>query len=149
MAEQIYKKFSDEQVKDLMQRYLNKELKCEHIQTVLNIGRSRFFELVKLYRKNPDQFPVAHKQHRCTHSINSGIERNIIEELKISKKLINRKDTPIRSHNYSFIKNELKKRYKQSVSLPTIITRAKEHGFYINRSKKAKRKPLAIYRDVL
>ena len=39
MAEQIHKKFSDEQVKDLMQRYLNKELKREHIQTVLNIGR--------------------------------------------------------------------------------------------------------------
>lgn len=81
MAEQIHKKFSNEQVKDLMQRYLNKELKREHIQTVLNIGRSRFFELVKLYR-------IAYKRHRRTRSINSGIEHNIIEELKISKKLI-------------------------------------------------------------
>jgi len=138
MAEQIHKKFSNEQVKDLMQRYLNKELKREHIQTVLNTGRSRFFELVKLYRKDPNQFSIAYKRHQCTRSIDSGIEHNIIEELKISKKLIDRKDTPIRSYNYSFIKNELKKRYKQTVSLPTIITRAKEHGFYINRSKKTK-----------
>lgn len=138
MAEQIHKKFSDEQVKDLMQRYLNKELKREHIQGVLNIGRSRFFELAKLYRENPGKFSISYQRHQRTRFIDSEIEYNIIEELKISKKLIDRKDTPIRSYNYSFIKNELKKRYKQSISLPTIITRAKEYGFYINRSKKTK-----------
>lgn len=93
MAEQIHNKFSNEQVKDLMQRHLNKELKREHIQTVLNIGRSRFFELVKSYRKDPEQFSIAYKRHQRTRSIDSGIEHNIIEELKISKKLIDRRDT--------------------------------------------------------
>jgi len=138
MAKQIHKNFSDEQVKDLMQRYLNKELKREHIQTLLKIGRSRFFELIKFYRYNPAQFSVSYKRNKATRSIDPNVENNIIEELKIGKKLIDRKDTPIRSYNYSFIKKELKKRYKQTVSLPTIIARAKEHGFYIQQSKKAK-----------
>lgn len=138
MAEQIHKKFSDEQIKDLIQRYLNKELKREHIQTVLNIGRSRFFELVKLYRENPSCFSIAYQRKERTRSIDPILENNIIKELEISKKLIDRKDTPIRSYNYSFVKKELKKRYKQVVSLPTIIDRAKKHGFYIKRSKRTK-----------
>jgi len=138
MAKQIHKKFNNEQVKDLIQRYLNKELKREHIQTVLNIGRSRFFELVKLYRESPSQFSIAYQRSQQTRSIDPTLENNIIKELEISKKLIDRKDTPIRSYNYSFVKKELKKRYKQVVSLPTIIDRAKKHGFYIQRSKKTK-----------
>lgn len=138
MAKQIHKKFSDEQIKDLMQRYLNKELKRQHIQEVLGIGQTRFFALVKSYRKNPLEFSIQYKRHQATRSINPAIEKNIITELQFGKELINNKATPIRSYNYSFIKNELKKRYKQTVSLPTIISRAKQHGFYIQRSKKSK-----------
>lgn len=138
MAGQIHKKFSDEQIKDLMKRYLNKELKREHIQEILGIGQTRFFALVKSYRKNPLEFSIQYKRHKTTRSISPAIEKNILTELQFGKELIDNKEAPIWSYNYSFIKNELKKRYKQSVSLPTIITRAKEHGFYINRAKKTK-----------
>lgn len=138
MAKQIHKKFTDEQVTDLMKRYLNKELKREHIQEVMNIGKTRFFALVKSYRKNPSEFSIQYKRHQATRSINPTIEKNIITELQFGKELIDNKNAPIWSYNYSFIKNEIKKRYKQTVSLPTIITRAKEHGFYIQRSKKTK-----------
>lgn len=138
MAKQIHKKFSDEQIKDLMQRYLNKELKRQHIQEVLGIGQTRFFALIKSYRQNPLEFSIQYKRHQATRSINPAIEKNIITELQFGKELINNKAAPIWSYNYSFIKNELKKRYKQTVSLPTIISRAKQHGFYIQRSKKSK-----------
>jgi len=135
---QLHKKFTDEQVKDLMKRYLNKELKREHIQQVLSIGQTRFFALVKRYRQAPSEFSVQYKRHQATRSISPAIEKNILTELKFGKELIDDKDIPIRSYNYSFIKNELKKRYKQTVSLPTIIARAKQHGFYIQRSKRTK-----------
>ena len=36
---QVYKKFSDSQVKEMIARYLAKEIKREHIQTVLDIKR--------------------------------------------------------------------------------------------------------------
>ena len=138
MAEQIHKKFTDEQVKDLMQRYLNGEIKREHVQAVLKIGKTRFFALIKTYRDDPDNFTVAYQRAKRTRSIDPKVEMNILKELNATKKFIDNKDMPIWSYNYSFIKNDLENRYHQQVSLPTIINRAKKQGFYIHRSKKTK-----------
>lgn len=138
MAEQIHKKFTDEQVKDIMQRYLNGELKRQHIQEVLNIGPTRFFALLKRYRENPTTFTVEYKRSGRTRSIDPKIEKNILKELKTTKTFIDNKDMPIWSYNYSFIKKELENCHRQKVALQTIINRAKQHGFYINRSKTTK-----------
>lgn len=135
---QLHKRFTDEQVKELMKRYLNKELKREHIQQMLQIGRRRFFKLLIEYRKNPDIFSIQYKRNKATRSISLKVEHNIIKELKATKEFIDNKDMPIWSYNYSFIKNDLKSRYNQKVSLSTIISRAKKHGFYIARCKKRK-----------
>ena len=133
---QLHKKFTDEQVKDLMKRYSNVEIKREHVQTVLNIGKSRFFSLLNLYRKDPVAFSIAYKRTKATRIIAEPIEHNILKELVVAKKFIDNKDMPIWSYNYSFIKNELEKRYRQQVSVPTIIAKAKKYGFYIGKPKK-------------
>ena len=138
MAEQIHKKFTDEQVKDLMQRYLNGELQRQHIQEVLSIGPTRFFALLKGYRENPATFTVQYKRSGATRTIDPEIETNILKELKATKNFIDNKDMPIWSYNYSFIKNDLESRHGQKVALQTVINRAKEYGFYINRSQKTK-----------
>jgi len=135
---QLHKKFTDEQVKDLMKRYSQGEIKRAHVQTVLNIGKSRFFGLLNLYRKDPAGFSIAYKRAKATRLIPAQIEQNIIKELAVAKKFIDNKETPIYSYNYSFIKNDLEKRYKQKVSVPTIIARAKKHGFYLGKHKKHK-----------
>lgn len=41
---QLHKRFTDQQVKELMQRYSKKELKREHIQQMLQIKRRQFFK---------------------------------------------------------------------------------------------------------
>ena len=138
MAEQIHKKFTDEQVKDLMQRYLNGELKRQHVQEILNIGPTRFFALLKKYRENPEGFTLAYRRSGKTRSIDPKIEKNILKELKTTKTFIDNKDMPIWSYNYSFIKKELENQHQQKVALQTIINRAKQQGFYINRSKTTK-----------
>lgn len=138
MAEQIHKNFTDEQIKDLMQRYLNGEIKREHIQTILKIGKSRFFSLLAHYRQDPQSFSIGYKRTKRTRAIDPKIEKNILKELKTTKEFIDNKDMPIWSYNYSFIKNELESHRGQKVALQTIINRAKQHGFYINRSKKTK-----------
>ncbi len=43
MAKQIHQKFTTEQVKDLMQRYIEKKIERKYIQEVLGIKRRRFF----------------------------------------------------------------------------------------------------------
>jgi len=56
--------------------------------------------------------------------------------LSIEKKIIQNKEVPLTSYNYSYIKDRLRKRYRQKVSLTTIIRRAKRHGFYLKKPQR-------------
>ena len=53
----------------------------------------------------------------------------------MEKKLIQDPDTPIRSYNYSYIRDRIVNDYHQKVSLPTIISRSNDMGYC--RKKKA------------
>ena len=53
MANQIHKKFTDEQVKNLTNRYVKGEIRREDIERLLGIAKSRFFILLKKYREQP------------------------------------------------------------------------------------------------
>lgn len=134
---QLHKNFTDEQVKELMERYLNKEIERKYIQGILGIKKARFFILIKNYRENPDSFSIQYSRKNPTRSIPQPIENNIIKELAIDKKIIENKDVPLKRYNYSYIQDRLKTKYKQKVSLPTIINRAKENDFYLGKPKKA------------
>ena len=53
MAPQLHKRFSDEQIKSLLERYLSKDIGINYLLEILGIKRSRFFELLKAYRDDP------------------------------------------------------------------------------------------------
>ena len=129
---QLHKHFSSEQVRDLIVRYLNQELKTNYLLEILGIGRRRFFELVALFRTHPKDFSIVSKR-QAHHKINPSIEKNILKELAIDKKAIGDKDIPLWSYNYSYVKERLQTQHKQNVSLPTIIDRARQHGFYLKK----------------
>jgi hypothetical protein len=136
MAEQLHKKFVDGQIKSLLERYLSDEIEIVYILEILGIGRSRFFELLKEYRENPDNFSIAYGRKEATRKITKETDDNIIKELTIEKKLIENKEIPTRHYNYSYVKEELRRKYRQKVSLPTIISRAKKHNFYLPRPER-------------
>ncbi|MFA5430887.1 MAG: hypothetical protein WC329_07000 [Candidatus Omnitrophota bacterium] len=138
MAKHIHKRFTNEQVKDLMKRYEAGEVSRVNIETILEIGKSRFFTLIKAYRDNPESFDTRYNRRNPTRCITQKVEKRIIQELNASQKLINAKNVPIGRHNYSFIRQTLHEKDNQSVALSTIIKRAKEHGFYIPRKKTSK-----------
>ena len=133
---QLHKKFTDSQVKELMDRYLKKEIERKYIQEILGIGKARFFALVKDYRRNPYGFSIQYTR-KTKARIPKSIECNIMEELKIDSELIKDKNVPLKSYNYSYVKDRLEKRYNQKVSLPTIIDRAKKNDFYLKKPKRA------------
>lgn len=135
---QLHKKFTDGQVKELLQRYLNKELKSEHIQQMLRIKRRQFFKLLKEYRQNPQIFSIRYTRIAKTRILDSKIEKNILKELKATKAFIDDKDFPIKFYNYTFIKKDLEANHHQKVALSTIISHAKKNGFYITRHKEYK-----------
>jgi len=136
VMKQLHKKFTDCQVKDLMERYLKKKIERKDIQKVLGIKKTRFFALIKRFKDDSENFSVSYFRNTPTRVISKAIETNIIKELKIEKDLIKAKDVPIRCYNYSCIKDILENDYNQKVSLSTIINRAKANGFYLTRPKR-------------
>jgi len=136
MAKQLHKRFPDEQVKSLLERYLSKEIESSYILDILSIKRRRFFELVKRYREDPENFSISYRREKSTRTISKEIEENIIKELSIEKSLIENRDMPIKFYNYSYVKDQLWNKYRQRVSLPTIIDRAKKNNFHFPRPKK-------------
>jgi len=136
MVQQLHKRFSDDQIKDLIRRYLKQEIARSYIQEILGIKRRRFCLLVKQYRANPDTFTVRYQRKTKPRAIAPSIEKNIITELTIDKRLIENKAVPLKRYNYSYVKTRLETEYHQKVSLPTIIKRAKEYGFYLKKKQK-------------
>jgi len=133
---QLHKKFEDRQVKELICRYLAKEIERSYIQEILGIKRRRFCQLVREYRNDPDSFSIEYKRKDATRKISKDIEDSIMKELEIEKQLIADPEVPLRSYNYSYIKDRLLSVYGQKVSTPTIIDRAKRGGFYQKKSKR-------------
>jgi len=119
-----------------MKRYLNHEIERKYIQAMLGVKKAHFFRLLKRYRANPSKFSIRYIRHTPTHLIDPQIEQNILKELAIDKKMIQNKHVPLKSYNYSYVKNRLKTNYQQDVSLPTIIDRAKKNSFYLKERKR-------------
>jgi len=136
MSEQLHKNFTDKQVKLLLKSYVDKEIKINYILSILGIKRSRFFELLARYKKDPDNFSIQYNRKTINRKIDKAIEINIIKELNREKDLIEAKGVPIKCYNYSYIKDILVNDYNQRVSLSTIINRAKGNGFYLTKPKR-------------
>jgi len=132
---QIHKRFTSDQVKELLERYLKKEVERSYIQEILAIQKRRFFTLVNQYREDPKHFSIQY-QRTTPARISLEVEQNLFRELAIEKGIIQDKEIPLKSYNYSFIKDHLRKKYRQKVSLTTVIRRAKKHGFYLKKPKR-------------
>lgn len=136
MAKHLHKKFPDEQVTSLLQKYITHEIELSYILGILGIKRRRFFYLLKKYRENPEHFSISYQRKKSPRRISQAIEKNILKELSIEKRLIEDKNMPIRTYNYSYIRDQLWSKYRQKVSVPTIIDRAKKNHFYFPRPKR-------------
>lgn len=145
MPTQIHKRFTTEQVKELLQKYLNKEIKRKYLQEILGIGKSRLFKLLQAFRNNSKDFSVEYHRSSEAKRIAPQIQTNILKELAIDKKAIQNKDIPLYRYNYSYVQKRLEKQYGQSAALSTVIEYAKDNGFYLPK----RNKPKAHDREVL
>ena len=74
----LHRRFTHSQVKELLERYLRKEVQRDYIQQILGIKKRRFFALVKRYRKSPEGFSAQYNRKSKTRAISKSIEENII-----------------------------------------------------------------------
>jgi hypothetical protein len=129
---QLHKRFENEQVKQMLQRYLRNGIERNYIQTMLGVGKTRFFQLLEAYRSDPDRFSIQYQRKASAHhKIAPEVERNILKELAIDQKAIQDKNVPLKRYNYSYVRDRLETQYHQSAALSTIIAKAKKNGFYI------------------
>jgi len=129
MTEQVHKRLIDEQVKMILDRFMKKELQSEQAMGLLGLKRSQFFEWVKKYRESKETFTIQYHREGKAREIHPKVESKILQELKVEKGLIEDPTLPIRYYNYSYIRDQLRKKYQYQVSLPTIIDRAKKTIF--------------------
>jgi len=128
---QLHKRLSDEQVRAILAKYADNQITPQEAIRYLEIGRTRFYELVQNYRDNPSDFSIAYQRSVPTRRLEPAIEKNILKELKTEKEqIIDNPDVPTKQYNYSYIRNLLQQDYGQVVSVPTIINRAKEHHYW-------------------
>ncbi len=137
MHKQLHKRFATSQVKAILEKYLRKEIGAKDAIAYLELGRTHFYNLVRDYQKDPISFSIAYVRSTPTRLLNSTIEDNILEELKIEKeKIIDNPHVPTKHYNYSYIRSILKEKYGQRPSVSTIIDRAKKHGYWKKKSPK-------------
>ncbi len=129
MSRQLHNRLSDEQVEAILSKYLRGELSASQAQDMLGLSRSQFFAWVKRYKEGGRDFSVEYSRTGHNHKIDDDLEKAIVKELKMEKALIDDPAMPVRFYNYSFIRDQLKKKHKRTVSLPTIIDRAKKGAF--------------------
>jgi hypothetical protein len=129
MPKQIHKRFSSDEVKDVLGRYVRREVGVEQAYALLKISRRRFFDLLGVYRKNPEAFQVEYQRKGANRKLAKKVDQKIVGELKKEARLIEDKDNPIRDFNYSFIREILAEKHHVQVSLSTVIDRAKKMGF--------------------
>ena len=130
---QLHKRLSDDQVYAFFQSYCQGALSRAEIQEVLEIGKTRFFALLRVFREDPKNFTIAYNR-KTPAKLSSQAESKIKKALLREKKIVEDPDLPISGYNYTAIHDRLKKEGVQ-VSVPTIINRAKQLNCHKPRKK--------------
>jgi hypothetical protein len=132
--DQIHKRFTVEQVKVLLQSYLQGTIARTEVEEVLQINKTRFFSLLKEYRRDPAAFSIAYERTTPAR-LSADVEATIAAELLREKALVEDPELPISSYNYLAMQDRLKKK-GITVSATTITKRAKALGCYQPRPRK-------------
>ena len=105
---QLHKRFTDDQVKVLLNGYCKGLLPRAEAQGVLGVGKSRFFALLEEYRDAPDALPVAYKRHASSR-LPTGVEMEIERELRREKAIVDDRHLPMSGYNHSALRDRLSK----------------------------------------
>lgn len=136
---QLHNRLNTEQVKDILKKYFEKQIKAKQARVYLGLKKSQFFTLAGKYEKDPNGFTIEYGRRKPTRRLKEAVKETILKELEIEKKIILNPAIPTRWYNYSYVKQILETDHNQHVSLPTIISLAKQHGYYKEKRKSDKK----------
>jgi transposase len=133
---QLHKRLSVEQISAILDQYIRGQMKSREARLKLGLGKTRFFSLLRRYEKEGKDFKATADTEHTRNKISEDAEKCILKELEEEKKLITNKNITIDHYNYSAVRDVLRDKHKVTVSVPTIISRAKENGFYLPRPER-------------
>ncbi len=131
---QIHRRFSDEQVKVLLQSYCQRKITRSDLQDMLGIEKSRFFALWRAYRQDPHNFSITYRRTTPAR-LSAKVETEIQTALLREKQIVEDPNLPISDYNYTALRDRLKNKGIE-VSVTTIIDRAKKLNCYKARKKR-------------
>lgn len=129
----MHKRLSDERVRVILEGYENGTVSLEEALNLVGVKRSRWFLLVKQYRKSPETFSLVY-QRKTPPRIDQSTEIAIKKALDEEQALITNPDIPITTINYSALEDRLE-RLNIIVSRPTLVERAKQYEYYQPKKK--------------
>jgi hypothetical protein len=103
---QIHRRFTDEQVKVLFQKYCQVQLARIYLQELLGIGKPRFFVLLKAYRQDPEGFAIAYRRS-APAKLSPEAEDAIKTALLREKAIVEDLDLPISTYYYTAIQGNV------------------------------------------
>jgi hypothetical protein len=130
---QLHKRFSGEQVKMLLENYVQGTIVRAEVEQILKINKTRFFAILKEYRRDPKAFSIGYER-RTPARLSAEVEAAIAKELLREKALVENPELPITSYNYLAIRDRLAKK-GITVSATTVTKRAKALDCYLPHPK--------------
>lgn len=137
MKQQLHKRFTKEQVESILTKYERRQIKAKEAYRYLGVSKSRFFEIVEKYKKANGELTLTYTRTTANNRLGETVKDHILTELAFEKeKIIDNPFVPTTRYNYSYIRELLVEKYNEKVSLPTIITLAKENNFWKPKRKR-------------
>jgi hypothetical protein len=118
---QLHKRFSGQQVKDLLKKYEEARIERATAEQVLGIKKAQFFRLLSKYRRNAEEFSIEYGRDWANRVSDEKTNELIRMELEQDMQYIKQADVPIWRYNYSEIGRELLRKYGLDISTQTII----------------------------
>lgn len=132
--QQLHNRMDVEAVKKIFKKYETGRLDRATAMKQMKLSEKSFHRWLKRYRKDPDNFSLQVSRDFPSR-LSKKEEEQIEQKLKQARdRVVENKDVPLNSYNYSEIQDELA-RQGIEVSVPTIINRAKEHDCYIEEKQ--------------
>lgn len=127
----LHKRFTTEQVKAILKGYQQGDVPVAEALAALEVKPATFYKWLKRYRQEPDAFLLTYTR-KSPKKIPPEAEKKMTRAILDDHKLVQHPDLPVWTYNYSAIRDRLRKE-GVTVSVPTIIARAKQAGCYLAR----------------
>lgn len=132
--DQIHKRLNTKAAKFILQAYEEGKIKRSTAMWQLGLARSRFHDLLKSYRQDPENFDVNYSRETTNYRLPKSLDKVIRHELEREKAIIDNPKIAIRRFNFEAIRLEIIRKTNVKLSTQTIRNRAIDWMFYRPKS---------------